>query len=78
MRDKLIILDASKVLKRRYSIRKAVPHSRSVEITLPWEVVAREAEARGLTIDEFVVQYEVECLFDDFSGVHYRFVKKRS
>jgi len=73
-----IIIDSSKVLSRRYSLRKSRGGTYTAfEITVPKEVVEREARRLGITLDELLENYEVECLFNDFHGLHYRFVPKR-
>ena len=50
----------------------------SVEVTLPRAIVEREARKVGLTVVEFIEQYRVEYLFDDFGGAFLRFKEKAS
>ena len=59
--------------RKTYRLRTAVPGKKSVEVTFPYEVVEREARARGLTIDEFLRRFHAIAEFDNFDGVIYRF-----
>jgi len=59
--------------RRTYRLRTAVPGRKSIEVTFPYEVVEREARSRGLTIDEFLKQFQVAAEFDNFEGVLYTF-----
>lgn len=60
--------------RKQYRLRLAVgDRAKSVEVTFPYEVVEREARKRGLTIPEFLEQYQVVAEYDNFEGVHYHF-----
>ncbi len=59
--------------RKIYRLRIAVPGSRTVEVTFPFEVVEREARGRGLTVREFLKRFHAVCEFDGFEGVLYRF-----
>jgi len=59
--------------RRTYRLRTAVPGRKSIEVTFPYEVVEKEARSRGLTIDEFLNQFQVAAEYDNFEGVIYRF-----
>lgn len=62
--------------KKSYRMRRLVPGKDHISITLPYEVVAREAANRGLTVEEFIEQFEIVAEYDSFEGVHYTFVDK--
>ena len=47
----------------------------TVVSTIPYEVIEREARSVGLSVNDFLEQYEAEFLFDSFDGLHIRFVK---
>jgi hypothetical protein len=73
--DKLTI-DFNNALARRYALRRIDSNKRAWEATIPREIVEREARRLGITIEELEETYELECLFDDFHGIHYRFIEK--
>ena len=59
-----------------YSLRRAVPKKKSLEVTFPWVVAEKEAKILGLTVDQFIKQYGVVAQFNGFGGVHYIFKKR--
>ncbi len=61
-------------LAKRFAIRKVGPGGRYYEVAMPREVIEREARRRGLDLEEFIRTHEVECLYDNFEGIIYRFV----
>ena len=60
-------------LRREYQIRVPVEGRKSFSVTMPYEVVEREARRRNLSLDEFLKRYQVVAHFDDFEGVFYSF-----
>ena len=48
---------------------------RSIVSTLPYEAVEREARKVGLSLEEFVDQYEAEYWYGSFDGMLIKFVK---
>ena len=56
-----------------YSLRRAVPKKKSLEVTFPWVVAEKEAKILGLTVDQFIKKYKVVAQFNGFGGVHYIF-----
>lgn len=63
--------------RRTYRLRTAVPGRKSIEVTFPYEVVEKEARSRGLTINEFLNQFQVAAEYNNFEGVLYTFEKIR-
>lgn len=47
----------------------------NIAVTVPPEVIRREAKRCGLTVDEFIKQYELVAQFNSFEGIHYQFRK---
>ena len=68
--------ELEKAYRVRYNLRKPYKQAKSLEIGVPWLVVEREARLQNMTVEEFIVRFEVECLFNAFEGLHYRFVQK--
>ena len=62
--------------RKTYRLRVAVPNAKSIEVTFPYEVVERQATISGLTVKEFVEQYEAVAEYNSFEGVHYTFKKR--
>jgi len=60
--------------RKKYHIRLAQGDKvRSAEVTFPYEVIERKARELGLTVPEFLEQYQVVAQYDNFDGVHYHF-----
>lgn len=59
--------------RKTYRLRTAVPGKKSIEVTFPYEVVEKEARARGLTVDDFLSRFQAVCEYDSFEGVVYKF-----
>lgn len=62
---------------RRYTIRKAQPDKATLEVTFPFEVAEREARKKGMSLEDFLAQYEALVEFDDSPVVRYTFVPKQ-
>ncbi len=61
---------------KSYRMRSVGPGS--LEATIPRAIVEREAKRWGLSIEEFIKIFQVEYLFDDFSGAFLRFKRQPS
>jgi len=59
--------------RKEYLIRMPVEGRKSFVVTLPYEVVEREARKRQLTIPEFIERFQVVATYNNFEGVHYTF-----
>lgn len=73
-----IKIELHEALSKRYSLRKPMPNASSVQATIPFEVVEREARKAGLSVDNFIQQYDAEYLYNHFGGAYLRFVRKQS
>lgn len=60
-------------LRKEYQIRIPVEGRKSFIVTMPYEVVEREARRRDLTINDFLEKYQVIAHYDNFEGVIYTF-----
>ena len=60
-------------LRKEYQIRVPVEGRKSFVVTMPYEVVEREARRKGLSLDEFLERYRVVAYYDDFEGIIYTF-----
>jgi len=59
--------------RKEYHIRMPVEGRKSFVVTLPYEVVEKEARKRQLNITEFVRKFQVVAMYNNFNGVHYIF-----
>ena len=64
-------------LRREYQIRIPVEGRKSFVVTMPYEVVEREARRKGLSLDEFLKKYQVVAHYDNFEGIIYTFEEIR-
>lgn len=62
--------------RRLYKLRTAVPGRKTIEVTFPYEVVERQARLHGLTVPEFLQQFQAVAHFNNFEGVRYTFEKQ--
>ena len=59
--------------RKPYQIRIPVGGRKSFIVTLPYEIVEREARKRGLSIEEFLQTHVAVAQYDNFDGVFYSF-----
>lgn len=59
--------------KKRYRMRALGEGGLNIVVSIPRMVIEREAEKRGLTIQEFLEQFKAVAEFDSFDGVLYTF-----
>lgn len=55
-------------------MRRVGSGRQSIEVTIPAEVVEREAQRQGLSILDFVQNFRAEWLYDNFGGAFIHFV----
>ena len=60
---------------RTYKLRTTGQRDRTFEVSVPRDVILRQARRAGVTPDEFLEQYRAVAHFDDFEGVYYYFEK---
>lgn len=63
--------------RKTYRLRRAVPNAKCVEVTVPYEVIEREANRRGISVDEFIERFRAIAQYDSFDGVFYKFEPKK-
>lgn len=59
--------------QKKYRVRMAIPGRNSTEVTFPFEVVEKEARAKGMSVEKFLSRHYVVAEYDNFDGVIYRF-----
>ena len=64
--------------KKTYAMRAVGEGGLNTAVTIPPEVIRREAEKRGLTIDEFREKFIAVAQYDNIDGVLYTFKEKPS
>jgi len=58
---------------RIYKLRTAGDAGRTIEVSMPRDVIEREARKRGITVGEFIQRFRAIAHFNDFDGVFYVF-----
>ena len=59
--------------KREYKLRVLVPGRKYISVGIPYEVIQREAEKRGITIADFLNTFVAVAEYDNFDGIRYTF-----
>ena len=59
--------------KREYRLKVLVAGRKSINVTVPYEVVQREAEKRGIAVAEFIQRFRAVAEYDNFDGILYTF-----
>jgi hypothetical protein len=62
------------VYQKTYKMRQQGRENKNVVVSIPPEIVEKEARTHNLSIDEFVQQYRVLANFNGFEGILYKFV----
>jgi len=70
MRKSLDIADA---LKRPYKMRAQGEKGLNTVVSIPRQVITREAVKRGITIKEFIKKFKAVAHYDSFDGIFYAF-----
>ena len=76
MEPKKLNIDLKDALTVRYKARKAGAGNRTIQTVIPYEVVEREARRAGLSVDDFLKEYEILFRYNHFGGVHFEFVPR--
>jgi len=74
--EKLFEIDDKKVYKRKYKLRRSGTKGHTIEITIPREVVMREARRLGISEEEAVEAFFGVWRYNNFHGVHLSFEPK--
>lgn len=59
--------------KKPYKMRAVGAGGLNTVVSIPPEVIKREADKRGLTVPEFLEQYQAVAHYDGIEGVLYTF-----
>ena len=49
----------------------------NVAVSVPPEVIRKEAKKNGLSINEFIKQFHLVAQYNSFEGIHYQFVRSK-
>nr|QBN22580.1 hypothetical protein [uncultured archaeon] len=60
---------------RKYKLRFTGENGSSIETTIPPGVIRREANKRGISVEEFKQKYRVVWYANNFDGLHLKFVE---
>ena len=57
-----------------YKMRQQGDRNKNVVVSIPPEIIEKEARIRNLSVDNFVDQFRVIACYNGFEGVLYKFV----
>ena len=78
MGDKTITIKLSDTYSKTYKIRRVNTKERSMETTVPIDLVQKQASKEGITVDVFLRDYKIEWRYNGFDGMLLRFVKNEN
>lgn len=61
--------------QKTYKMRQQGDRGMNVVVSIPPEIIEKEARIRNLTVDEFIQKFRVIANFNGFEGVLYKFVQ---
>lgn len=64
---------AEDTYQKTYKMRAVGDEGQNIVVTIPPEVLEKEARKYGLSIQQFVKRFRVLAEFNSFEGVHYTF-----
>ena len=73
---KLVKLDDKEVIMKKYALCRVGARRSTIKITLPTEVVEREARRLGISEEEAVEKLLGVWKYNSFDGLHLSFVEK--
>lgn len=62
--------------RKTYRMYSPVKGRRYVVVSIPYEVIERQAAMRSMTVPEFLEQFVAIAEYNSFEGVHYSFKEK--
>lgn len=63
---------------KEYKMRKAIPGKKYISVTMPYEIIQRQASLHGMTVEQFIDMFIVVAEYDDSAEVRYTFKDTRS
>lgn len=68
-------MDTTNMFKKIYKMRSVGDNGLNTVVSIPRIVLQREANKRGVSLEDFIKHYRAVALFDNIDGVHYIFEK---
>lgn len=59
--------------KKRYKMRTAGEGGLNIVVSMPKNVIQKEADKRGISIEDFIENFQVVAQYNSFDGVLYTF-----
>jgi hypothetical protein len=63
--------------RKFYHFRRIMKNKNSIQVTFPYEVVEREARAKGLSVANFIEKYGVTVEYNGGPGVTYTIEERK-
>ena len=59
--------------RKEYRLKVLVAGRKSINVTMPYEVIQREADKRKITVGDFIARFVAIAEYDNFDGIRYTF-----
>jgi len=63
---------------KTYKLRTTGQRARTIEVSVPRDVIIRQSRRAGLTIDEYCDQYRAVAHYNDSNEIYYTFEKYKA
>lgn len=67
------MVEMTDAYKKRYKMRTQGEDGLNTVVSIPRVVIKREAERRGISVQEFIEMFRAVAHYDNFDGVFYVF-----
>ena len=69
-------VDLKNTYRKTYRMQATGAGGNTIRTSVPSEIVEKAARMQNMTVDEFIIHFRVEWLFNGFEGAWARFVPK--
>ena len=73
MEKEKIVIKLGDAYKKTYRLRRTGENGKTVEASIPPQVIEREARKRKLSVEEFTERFNVQWSYNSFEGLHLAF-----
>ena len=70
------VIDPLEAYRKPYKMRALGKNGLNTVVSIPPEVLDREARRRGLSVEQFKAEFHAIAQFDNFDGVFYTFERR--
>lgn len=69
--------DLNDSYRKTYKMRSVGEDGLNIIVSIPRQVIEREARKHNLTVDKFLTQFRATALYNGFEGIHYIFERTK-